>query len=280
MVTRILKSIYLMFPSSLVNRIGRSTLLMPLRRRILNVGNERRLMTVKAHWGGKSFFYTGHIKSAIKAERNGIESSLLRLSMRLLMDIKKKDNNAIVLDIGSSYGFLSTVWALTVSSNGHVYGFEANQSVCQTAMNTAFKNNLDNRIDYNHYAVYESNGSILMSMHAGTHASLSENNRTTRVRTITIDSFCSMRNLMSIDLIKVDVDGPEWQVIQGAQGIILRDKPILIIESNNDKRIIDYLKEINYSIFDLMMNKWTDGKPIPPNIVGIPIQLISELNVE
>ncbi len=50
-----------------------------------------------------------------------------------------------------------------------------------------------------------------------------------------------------ISLIKIDVNGHEYSVLQGLQNIIKRDKPAMIIETDkNIKKIEVYLKKFNY----------------------------------
>ena len=50
-----------------------------------------------------------------------------------------------------------------------------------------------------------------------------------------------------ISLIKIDVNGHEYSVIQGLQKIILRDKPAMIVETDkNIKKIETFLKKLNY----------------------------------
>ena len=50
-----------------------------------------------------------------------------------------------------------------------------------------------------------------------------------------------------IDLIKIDVNGHELSVVKGLSKIIKRDKPALIIETNDDIKIIEkYLNKYNF----------------------------------
>jgi FkbM family methyltransferase len=270
MISRILKFVYKKLPTSFVKVLGRSSFLKPLRDYFLRSGKSKRLLTVTTKWGEQTFFYTGDFKSAIKAERKGIESSLLRLSIKLVRELKGKEDRAIVLDIGSSYGYLSTVWALSICSKGRVFAFEANPSVYATALDTAVRNSLSSRLKYHQFAVYKTDGVLEMNMHDDTHASLSDAGKNkVKIKAITIDTFCQANDVPKVDLIKVDVDGPEWEVLQGAQNVINRDQPILIIESNGDQRIIRWLISNSYEVFDLSMKKNESDIP-PPNIVAIP----------
>lgn len=50
------------------------------------------------------------------------------------------------------------------------------------------------------------------------------------VPSITIDSFCVSRGIESVDLIKIDTEGYEWDVLVGAIGTITRFRPHVIFE--------------------------------------------------
>lgn len=276
MITRLLKLIYSVAPRQVIHFFGRSLLLKPIRDRLLRNGNSRRVLTVKSRWGDAEFLYTADIKSAIKAEQRGIESTLLRLSIELVRELKGKNSNAVVLDIGSSYGFLSTVWALTICAKGKVYGFEASKFSYETALDSATSNRLGEAIQYTHVAVWSKNGIIKMNMNDGTHANMQDNGtNSVEVNAITIDTFCEINRILGVDLIKVDVDGPEFEVLQGAVETIESERPILIVESNGDSRIGSWLVSKGYDIFDLYMNVGQLDS-LPPNIVAIPKEIISQ----
>lgn len=272
MVTKMLKFVYAVTPPFLLRLIGRSRILKPLRDIVLSRGSSRtkRVLTVVASWEGRRFFYTGDFKSALKAEKKGIEGTLLRLSVKLIGQVRGKRDNAVIFDIGSSYGFLSTVWGLTVCANGRVYGFEASKFAYDTAQATAVRNGLVDKLEYHNVAVWKEEGVLRLNLHDGTHASMLDVGKNgVDIRALSIDSFVSGSKIESVDLIKVDVDGPEFEVLLGATKTIESKRPILIIESNSDVRIGDWLDSKGYELFDLYLNKG-DLKNPPPNIVAIP----------
>ncbi len=62
-----------------------------------------------------------------------------------------------------------------------------------------------------------------------------------------------------VDFIKIDTEGSELYVLQGAKNIIKRDSPLIQVETNNcsnkffnyDKtEIFDFMEEMNYKILD------------------------------
>ena len=68
-----------------------------------------------------------------------------------------------------------------------------------------------------------------------------------------------------IDLIKIDVNGHELSVIKGLSKIIKRDKPALIIETNDDIKIIEkYLKKYGFKKY-LFSNRFNRFEKIKKN---------------
>ena len=62
-----------------------------------------------------------------------------------------------------------------------------------------------------------------------------------------------------ISLVKIDVNGHEYSVVQGLLNIIKKDKPAMIIETDkNIKKIEILLKKFNYKkyLFDSNQNKF------------------------
>jgi FkbM family methyltransferase len=49
---------------------------------------------------------------------------------------------------------------------------------------------------------------------------------------------------LDIDLIKIDVEGFERQVLEGAKETLLRSKPVVVIEQKSNHEGIEYLKEL------------------------------------
>ena len=68
-----------------------------------------------------------------------------------------------------------------------------------------------------------------------------------------------------IDLIKIDVNGHELSVVKGLSKILKRDKPALIIETNDDiKTIENYLKRYGFKKY-LFVKKYNKFYKIRKN---------------
>jgi len=86
------------------------------------------------------------------------------------------------------------------------------------------------------------------------------------VATATIDSY----NWRNVDAIKLDTEGTEWLVVQGARRTIERCRPVVQIEmwgwerrfGINNQHMLDYFKSINYDQVDVR------GRPMPWDMPG------------
>lgn len=84
---------------------------------------------------------------------------------------------------------------------------------------------------------------------------------TINVPTMTLDHYCQIHNVRNIDILKMDVQGSELGVLQGAEKL-LREGMIKLIYSEvilaetyeNQTRFVDivsYLNKLNYEIWDI-----------------------------
>ena len=77
----------------------------------------------------------------------------------------------------------------------------------------------------------------------------------TKVKINTIDNFCLRKKIKKIDLLKIDVEGYEYQVLLGAKKILKSVKYIMIEIQNNNmysgyskKKIQNFLKKNNFEL--------------------------------
>ena len=69
-----------------------------------------------------------------------------------------------------------------------------------------------------------------------------------------------LQNNVQPNFIKIDVDGYEMNVLKGLRQTITKFKPIMVIETNDDYEVLNFLKECNYKLLDLDLNEF-DGMP-------------------
>lgn len=133
-----------------------------------------------------------------------------------------------VFDVGANIGELTLLFSHFVGS-GNVHAFEASEATykrLETICNAAGKPN----IIKNHLALSDKKGFIELHIYEDAFSVFnSQSNRplkdygldiesigVEKVSAATIDNYCESEEIEQIDLLKIDVEGAEFQVMQGA----------------------------------------------------------------
>ena len=92
------------------------------------------------------------------------------------------------------------------------------------------------------------------------HRYLKKWNKTIK-QTITLDNYLSELNIdKNISLIKIDVEGHEWEVLEGSQHTINRHKPIIYIEVwdkiGDYNKLVEWCKQNNYNMEKISKNDY------------------------
>ncbi len=150
---------------------------------------------------------------------------------------------AVAFDIGASLGEWAVPMARTVGSAGHLIAFEPQPLAAQALAATFRLNNLtqasvveaaiSDRISTADLAVPEVTSSAVDTGRARIGAArLGET--VSPVRCITVDAFTAERALARLDLVKIDVEGHERAVLEGARATLARFHPALVIETGHE----------------------------------------------
>lgn len=171
-----------------------------------------------------------------------------------------------IIDVGSNIGLFSLNLIKDFSPN-IIYAFEPGPSQFKSFSLTIQKNNLANRIVLNNLALSNSEGTQMFSVHHEIDNSGDGFIDTGRagegsiieVVTQTLDNYWQNMGNFSIDFIKIDTEGAELWVLQGAKKMIITCKPVLLIEifylnlksyPHNSNDIFNFLEEVNYDLFN------------------------------
>lgn len=147
------------------------------------------------------------------------------------------------VDVGAHVGYWSR---RLVNDFERVYAFEANPVHVQCLLRNV-------HADVDQFTVHD----VALSDHVGTvqFETHTENSGMSRVAESGETIECAPLDnwkLQPVDLIKIDVEGHELQVLQGAAHTILRNRPVLFIEILNStpaetrNAILDLLAQWNY----------------------------------
>ncbi len=271
--------IYKSIPKSWRKNLGGSKLLKPIRDSFFRTRSgfrELQVPILKKYGTYKvKFQFVGSIQIASKAKERGIETTLLRNTLALLKAQKNRPtNDYIIADVGTNFGFLSLVWANSVCQQGKVYSFEPHPTIFKSFKKAIALNNLEAIITANNVAVGKEEGSVSISL-----ASTTSNTKkgevtdvqlkeTTTVPMICLDHY--FKEMDRLDLIKIDVDGIELQILQGASSILDKLRPIVVVEMNGDKAICNYLQQKRYTLLDMNLKAFDLKETLPLNIFCIP----------
>jgi len=168
------------------------------------------------------------------------------------------------LDIGANEGNMVFLASSAVGSQGKVYAFEPLESLFRQLIITCSRYGLCNTELFN-AAVGSTEGVVdfFENLESPSSSSLSARwsggvKRSTSITTL--DSWSKEHSIQRLDLIKIDVEGAEYQVFQGARNLIEVTRPALLFEIREaEKRnsgfgyttqeVMDFLSSMGYSAF-------------------------------
>lgn len=136
------------------------------------------------------------------------------------------------IDVGSNNGAHALVMAHWVGPSGRVYGFEPTPRMHAAALANCRHNGADH-VEIAQVAVADREGEARFEDSSGESnpgtSHLSEQGSIT-VRTVTLDD--TIPADAAVALIKIDVEGHELAVLRGAQRLLLRCRPAVVLEFN------------------------------------------------
>jgi FkbM family methyltransferase len=174
----------------------------------------------------------------------------------------------VIWDIGAHFGYNSLVFAKITSPDARILSFEPNLANIER-----FRENLDSnkelsdKITLHNYALSDADeqaffyfsdsiddsvssgsylGSVLPPLGPETYAAF----QSTSLFVRSADSLIENEKLPSPHIIKIDVEGAEFEVLKGAKNLLTDVKPVLIIEIHHIKAMHEVsalLHELNYT---------------------------------
>ena len=184
----------------------------------------------------------------------------------ILSAIKKisGQRKIFLVDCGSNYGFYS-LYVASISQENQVLAFEASPKTFNSFRTNLELNNFKN-IDCRNLAISEVSQKFISFYESyndwessATHNKF-KNTKIVKIQTTTIDQELSKKDLSNFAvIIKLDVEGNEFNAIQGGKDTILKYEPLITIELsrynfNNQNYNFDYfskfLNDFKYKIYD------------------------------
>lgn len=211
----------------------------------------------------------------------------------VLKNFVKKDD--VIFDIGANIGEYTLYAASFINSNGKVYSFEPVQSVFNILkQNVDLNSHLRNKIICvnkglgNKKAIlpiYDEQNNINEGLFSIHQKNFIQSKKIQDIEIDTLDNFVNENYIDRIDFIKIDVEGNELYVLQGAESCLKKLQPKLLIEMSEKnfnaagytkQDIFNFLESLGYLIHLILkrgnLKKVTTPSELPEfcNILAIP----------
>lgn len=228
-------------PSSVLGYLTRLPITKPLRDWLFRPAGATEIVSGRIEWEDQQFLFSAPYQVFYRARRNGIENRICRLARSVL---KPGDTG---IDVGANYGFVTIAMMAGVWPSGLVVAFEIDPTTREVLKRNVCDNN-------------HSNSAVVVPKGAG--AFESEN-------LTTVDTIVARRKLQSVTFLKIDVDGTELSVLEGALDTLRTFRPVVVVELNRDfDRIFDLLVNSGYSDFFDLANHAVQPGIWPTNLIA------------
>jgi FkbM family methyltransferase len=190
---------------------------------------------------------------------NGHYESLLE---NVIFELSEKSKK--FLDIGANMGFYS-LGASLVNGKLQVLAFEPNPVIRESLKQNIDLNDVEKNIEIIGLALSNFKGEATFSVPAftgsggGSLKNLHPEEGAPSEFTVEVEKLDNLRErLNGSDLLKIDVEGAEFQLIKGGLEFILENRPTIVIEllrkwmkpfQSSPQDVIDLLSELNYICF-------------------------------
>lgn len=176
----------------------------------------------------------------------------------------------VVFDIGANVGYYSLLAAVLVGDEGKVYAFEPLPRNIYFLRRHVELNHLDN-IDIIEAAVSDHTGAASFDLGASSAMGHLSDKGEIEVHLVSLDELLRSGALQPPDYMKIDVEGAEFEVFNGARKLIQQYRPILFLDTHQREAhqpAIKLLEEWGY-IFKIL-----DNQPLPETreLVAYPVE--------
>lgn len=186
--------------------------------------------------------------------------------------IQKKFN---IIEVGANFGVHTLRMAELIGKQGKIYAFEANPKVSKYLKESIKLNNLDKTVILFEKAAGNVPGTSFLEYGiqniGGGHIVTSESPSTVTTEIVRLDDVVEEKH---IDLLKIDAEGYEFNILQGAKELITRniDHIILMMEfvpthlknqKTDPEMIIRFLKSNKFSLWRVGKKKLNEPLLVP-----------------
>ncbi len=175
----------------------------------------------------------------------------------------------LILDIGANFGYYS-ILAADINPTSRIYSFEpAPETFARLKVNIEL--NKFSNIQLVNKGVSDTEGNFTLYLSKTDNSGMTSlripenySGESVSVDVVSCDRFIKNQSLSGVDLVKIDVEGNEFNVLKGMEDIIKNDQPVIFIElmENHLKRfghnlnvVFDFFNERNYRMYEFRKNE-------------------------
>jgi FkbM family methyltransferase len=172
----------------------------------------------------------------------------------------------VALDIGANIGYYSLLMAKIVGPAGFVYAFEPDEGLCSFIRRSVSENRFEERCAIHRCALGDRQGTVQFrvkpkrgqdpsdpqyysNLHIAEGDSDEDPSAFMQVEMKTLDSILSHDPERRVAFVKIDAEGAEYLVFQGAQQMLQRDRPVILSEIHGPQlgnvsrvKVLEYVK--------------------------------------
>tara|TARA_B100001093_G_scaffold477680_1_gene505207 strand:- start:3307 stop:4185 length:879 start_codon:yes stop_codon:yes gene_type:complete len=174
--------------------------------------------------------------------------------------IELAKNASVFFDVGASRGVYSNLFCKLSDSNIAI-AFEGSPESCISIQKLSDLNQNNDKLQIVEKMIGDKNYTDHFSFENCGYVQIVANSSKSRIRrdVISIDSWID-RNKKVPDLIKIDVEGFEYEVLKGCKNLLEKNRPDILLELHlsylekrkiNPEKVTDLILNSNYQFFDL-----------------------------
>lgn len=190
---------------------------------------------------------------------------LPNICQKIMINYLKPKPNDVVIDAGAHYGFYALPASRLVGKDGLVLGFEPATRNYRGLLANLHLNNIGNVRPFN-MALGDFDGEVKLYLgkRSGLHSIIYQRSQHSEVVPIKkIDTIVDELGLSKVNLIKLDTEGAELKILEGALSTIKKFRPRLTIAAyhhcTESDEIVEWLKE-NASFYNIQREIGPEGK--------------------
>jgi FkbM family methyltransferase len=233
-------------------------------------------LTLSIDYKGFTVFYSMGTSLVSRLKNNGsYEKETCDAIVKDLSEIV----SPIMIDVGANIGLISLA-VMAENSNTKIFAFEPGEHQFKLLQKTITSNNLDEKITISELALSNKTGHSLFSIHSHQDASgdgfidteRAGQTKIVSVKTMTLDDWWFNNGQPNVNLIKLDTEGAEFWILQGASKLIQELKPVIFIEIHlenirnypfNLSELLDLISDLKYQLYSLGGECLTNEKLMP-----------------